>query len=128
MNGGTTMKTTKGKIITIVACAVLVLSLGTMTAFAASSGGGPSLFKMQDGQPSYSTDEGKTWIDGAPDGFNTETDVDGKTFAWFGEKPGDDADSFSMEAEDSNSANAIGGGSKWNDDVISSNAKSADNR
>jgi len=72
------LKTTgKRKIITIALCAVLVLTLGVGSAFAATGGDFGQFFKAEDGNPSYSVDGGNTWIEGIPDNMNTKYSLDG---------------------------------------------------
>ncbi|MFM1653767.1 hypothetical protein ACI7RC_16925 [Brevibacillus sp. B_LB10_24] len=62
----------KRKGATIGACAALLLTVGTITAYAASSGSSASLVRVEDGNVTYSTDNGKTWVDGKPNGFRSD--------------------------------------------------------
>ncbi|AST58424.1 hypothetical protein BFT35_01700 [Thermoanaerobacterium thermosaccharolyticum] len=70
------LDTTKKKAGAIVLCTALVAALGIGTVFAANSMNSLQV-KMENGVRIYSTDDGKTWSQNAPDGV-TVSDKDGK--------------------------------------------------
>ena len=130
------IKTTgKRKIMMIVVCAVLVLTLGVGTAFAASSGVFGQFVKAEDGKLSYSKDGGETWTEGMPDNMNTKYSLDGgKTWndglppencgdnvmviSSDGEIP-DDTEVISIDVMDENGTQqySTDGGKTWSEDV-----------
>jgi hypothetical protein len=60
---------------------------------------GSSLVRVEDGNIRYSTDNGKTWRSGAPEGFRTETDENGATHSWVGDRPANGNGAFTAENE-----------------------------
>lgn len=62
----------KRKGATIAACAALLLTVSSITAFTASGGTSASLVRVEDGNVTYSTDNRKTWVNGKPKGFTSD--------------------------------------------------------
>ena len=69
------MSAGKIKATAIATCTALVLSLGTVTAFAADTE--KVLVKNENGVMSYSEDEGATWNEGTPEGIITKDGTNG---------------------------------------------------
>ncbi|MCI1944036.1 MAG: glycoside hydrolase [Clostridium luticellarii] len=65
----------------VVTCSALVLSIGTVTAFAANTAyeKGKMLIKNQNGKTSYSTDNGQSWVNGIPKGAKITVGENGKS-------------------------------------------------
>lgn len=64
----------------ITLCTVLVLALGTTTAFAANAVTGGKLgklFRLDNGKASYSVDGGQTWNEGTPADSDFRYSLDG---------------------------------------------------
>ncbi|MFZ5968028.1 MAG: exo-alpha-sialidase [Bacillota bacterium] len=70
------MDTPKKKAGAVVLCGALLVAIGAGTTFAANSITSLQV-KMENGIRSYSTDDGKTWSQNAPDGV-VASDQDGK--------------------------------------------------
>lgn len=81
------LDSTKKKVGAVVLSGVLVAALGTGVVFAANSMNSLQV-KMENGVRSYSTDDGKTWSQNAPDGV-TVSDQDGKLTISNGTPPKD---------------------------------------
>ena len=99
----------KGKLIALSICAALILAMGTISAFAASSEGGlnlPSLFRMDENGASYSSDGGNTWTNGTPEGYYTKELEDGGRISWVGDPNppahGSNGNFFGMKVDDGN--------------------------
>ena len=82
--------TKKAKIVSLILCAALILSLGAVAAYAATNEGGfPFLtfgkaggisVRSDDDGFSFSTDGGETWGEEIPANATYETTEDGETF------------------------------------------------
>lgn len=110
--------TGKKKAAFITMCGALALTLGTGAAFAANSAkiGEKSLVKNENGVRTYSTDDGKTWNQGVPEGFQENINKDGNVTSTVGIPPKDGA---SLMVQDKNGAISYStdGGKTWSENA-----------
>lgn len=110
------LDTIKRKAGAIVLCTVLVAALGVSTVFAASSVDSLQI-KMENGVRSYSTDDGKTWSQDAPDGV-TVGEEDGKVTITKGVPPKDgEENGMLIKMENGVRYYSIDGGKTWSQDA-----------
>lgn len=82
------LDTTKKKVGVALLCGALVATIGAGAAFAANARTS-MMVKMENGVRSYSTDDGKSWSEKAPDGVTVTEDKDGKLTMMYGTPPKD---------------------------------------
>jgi len=115
----------KIRVSSIAICAVLMLIIGTMTAFAAANAE-KNLVKNENGVVSHSGDDGATWQEGAPEGMTQIINEDGSTLSYFGDPPEEGADSLSIRHENGVYSYSSDGGKTWSGDAPEGFTGSAD--
>lgn len=90
------------RVTAIAACATLIISLGTISVFAAGIIPSDFVVRNENGNVDYSVDGGETWSKTAPDGYVQTLNPDG---------------SISVRNENANAGDSANGGATWNDDT-----------
>lgn len=88
----------KTRVVGIAICVALMLSIGAMSTFAATSAD-KSLVKNENGVVRYSTDGGATWSEEAPEGMTQITDGDGPVLTYVGNPPDKGVGSLAIRNE-----------------------------
>lgn len=126
--------TGKKKAAAAMLCGALVLSLGTLTAFAANDADNKVTIKSEDvdgvSTHSYSTDDGQTWNTGLPEGAVITTDENGEDGVVITYDASDENDqsltmkeeddvinSMSVKVEDGVTSYSTDGGKTWTEGV-----------
>jgi hypothetical protein len=110
------MDTTKKKVGAVVLCGALMATIGAGTVFAANPITSLKV-KMENGVRSYSTDDGKTWSQKAPDGVSV-SDKDGKVTITNGAIPKiADGKNVMVKMENGVKSFSTDGGKNWSQKV-----------
>ncbi|WP_040205834.1 sialidase family protein [Neobacillus jeddahensis] len=113
---GLMMNTTKRKVGAAVLCGALMASIGIGTAYAANSMSSLQV-KSMNGVTTYSTDEGKTWSEKAPEGVSS-SEKDGKLTISNGQPPKDgEAKGTLSKVEDNVRTYSTDGGKTWSENA-----------
>ena len=115
----------KIRVSSIAICAVLMLIIGTMTAFAAVNAE-KNLVKNENGVVSHSSDDGATWQEGAPEGMTQIINEDGSTLSYVGDPPEEVAGSLSIRHENGVASYSTDGGKTWSDKAPNGFTENAD--
>lgn len=129
----TLLNTTKKKAVAASVCGALVLGIGSGAAYAANNDGAQikhneasvtqqnekirtkMLVKNENGVISHSTDDGKTWIPGAPEGGKVIQNADGKESFIFGDSNATTSGGLKVKKEDGKLKFSKDGGKTWSD-------------
>jgi len=95
---GSILKTRNKKVTAVAICGLLTLTLGIGGAFAAVANE-KSLSKVENGVRTYSTNDGQTWSEKAPDGLTETVNADGTTTAIAGNPPKDGSGGIMVKSE-----------------------------
>ena len=88
---------------------------------------GSMLVRNEDGKMSYSTDGGKTWTEGAPEGATITNDAEGRGFVTMGTPPTPgDGDSFMGKMTNGVESYSTDGGKTWSEKLPDGVTKNAD--
>ncbi len=127
------LNTTKKKAVAASVCGALVLGIGSGAAYAANNDGSQTkhdqasvtqlsekiktkmLVKNENGVISHSTDDGKTWIPGAPEGGKVIHNADGKETFIFGDSNAKPFGGLKVKKEDGKLKFSKDGGKTWSD-------------
>ncbi|QKE71540.1 exo-alpha-sialidase [Arthrobacter citreus] len=129
----TLLNTTKKKAVTASVCSAIVLGIGSGAVYAANNDGSKvkseetsfsqqgekvmtkMLVKNENGVISHSTDDGTTWIPGAPEGEKIIKDVDGKESFIIGEAKSAPSGSLMVKNENGKLKFSKDGGKTWSE-------------
>ncbi len=112
----TKLDTTKKKAGAVILCTMLVAALSVGTVFAANSKNTLQM-KMENGVRSYSTDDGRTWSQDAPDGV-TVSEKDGRLTIRNGfPSKGGEGTGMLIKMENGVRYYSIDGGKTWSQDA-----------
>jgi photosystem II stability/assembly factor-like uncharacterized protein len=127
------LNTTKKKAVAASVCGALVLGIGSGAAYAASNDGSQTkhdqasvtqlsekiktkmLVKNENGVISHSTDDGKTWVPGAPEGGKVIQNADGKESFIFSDSNATPFGGLKVKKEDGKLKFSKDGGKTWSD-------------
>jgi hypothetical protein len=89
-----------------------------IVANAATKEEGKMLAKTENGQMSYSTDDGQTWTQGAPDGAVVTTDENGGSLVTMGTPPEGDDNAMMARNENGEMSYSTDGGKTWSENAL----------